>query len=59
MEKLRGLWSEVCWVVCNQGQWQGGHADRAHIPWSPQLLPTRDSGLPQAEWTRELDSGTP
>lgn len=33
-------------------------------PWSPQLLPARDSGFPWAEgfhlgWTRELDPGNP
>lgn len=34
----------------------------AHVPWSPQLSPTRDSGSSQAEgfhlgWTREPDPG--
>lgn len=33
-----------CAGCLRPGQCQGGHADRPI--WSPQLLPTRDSGLP-------------
>lgn len=44
MEKPRGLWSEVCWSVCDQGQCQGGHADRAHVPGAPSCC-LLDPGL--------------